>query len=58
MKNPITQMLERRRLTARRRKLEETLTPDPEHRKRRLAQMSPERAARYKRNIEDIGMMK
>lgn len=42
-----------RRLMIRRR-LERTLKPCPEYRARRLAHLSPERRARYLRNIESI----
>lgn len=39
-----------RRLMARRR-LDRSLRPDPEYRERRLAQFTPERRARYWRNV-------
>lgn len=36
------------------RKLRASLKPDPEYRKRRLAQFSRERVARYWRNVEGV----
>lgn len=45
--NIITRMLARRRLA-------KSLKPNPELRKRRLAQMSPERRARAERNAAEI----
>ena len=47
MKNPISRMPIRRRLAA-------TMRPDPGYRDRRLAQFSPERRARYEKNVEGI----
>lgn len=37
-------------------RLEASLKPNPSHRTRRLAQMSPERAARYRKNISEMGL--
>ena len=45
--NPISRYFARRRLA-------KTLKPCPEIRTRRIAQMSPERAARYERNRAEI----
>ena len=45
--NILTRMLARRRLA-------KSLKPCPELRARRLAQMSPERAERYRRNMAAI----
>lgn len=47
---------ERRRRAAVIARLEETMKPNPGLRARRLAQMSPERAARYRRNIVMLGV--
>jgi hypothetical protein len=49
VKNPLKAMLIRRRLA-------KSLKPNPGLRKRRMAQMSPQRRARYQRNIEEIGL--
>lgn len=40
-----------------RRRLERSLKPCPELRERRLRQMSPERAERYRRNAAEIEQM-
>ncbi|MEO0699969.1 MAG: hypothetical protein AAFY81_09695 [Pseudomonadota bacterium] len=40
-----------------RRRLKSLMRPDPRHRDRRLAQMTPERAERYRRNINEIGLL-
>lgn len=37
-----------------RRRLAKLLKPDPAYRARRLAQFSPERRARYERNVEMV----
>jgi hypothetical protein len=42
------------RLLARRR-LAKLIRPDPAYRERRLAQLTPERRARYLRNVRAIG---
>lgn len=45
--NPLKRLITRRRLVR-------SLKPDPGYRDRRLAQFTPERRARYLRNIEGI----
>ena len=45
--NPLKRLLARRRLA-------KSLKPDPAYRARRLAQFSPERRARYWRNVEGL----
>lgn len=45
--NPISKYLANRRLA-------KSLKPDPDYRKRRLAQMTPERRARYQQNLEGL----
>ena len=48
--NPIRKFLIRRRMA-------KLMKPCPQHRAKRLAQMSPERAARYRRNMAEIGLV-
>lgn len=48
---------EQRRAEAIRARLEATLKPNPNLRKKRIAQMSPERAQRYLANIKALGTM-
>lgn len=45
--NPLKRLIARRRLAR-------SLKPDPGYRDRRLAQFTPERRARYERNVEGI----
>lgn len=47
--NPISKYLANR-------KLAKSLKPNPDYRRRRIAQMSPERRARYERNMEALGL--